>query len=362
MSGRYVSHQSISSADADKPSLPHFSQHLPHELQSFMGLEYRIQSPKPPKLQRPHLVNWINAVSRLTLVIVSLTVLHACTSPGEIIGAQDDTTFVADHSTRLIVRSPEKNAYEVRTLAGEYVRTLVHGQYRLVDVDNRGERFLLRSGVGFVAADSSGALRPLATGSGWRSVALDGSGSRIAMANNHERLIRVLSFDTLELRQEIPCPEDAYCWWVSWDFTDANILWLGGYSHNGYERLDLTTGESTSIPRENYPKIRYPAHTTLSNSNYCRETGATLIRSNNGIMLQEPGLEPRSIVEIKGFRNTFLFGEHFPPISRAAFVADCQYVIFDFHGNDWLVDVKEGLIGRLTGQVWYELPRLSVTP
>ena len=41
MSGRYVSHQSISSSVADKPSLPHFSQHLPHELQSFIGLGYR---------------------------------------------------------------------------------------------------------------------------------------------------------------------------------------------------------------------------------------------------------------------------------------------------------------------------------
>ena len=307
-------------------------------------------------------MNWINVASRLTLVVVSLTVLHACTSPGEIIGAKDDTAFVADHSTRLIVRSPEKNAYEVHTLAGEYVRTLVHGQYGLVDVDNRAERFLLRSGVGFVAADSSGALRPLATGSGWRNVALDGSGTRIAMANNHERLIRVLSFDTLELLQEIPCPEDAYCWWVNWDLTNANILWLGGYSHNGYERLDLTTGESTSIPRESYPRIKYPGETLLSNSNYCRDTGATLIPSDSGIVLQEPGLEPRSIVVIKGFRNTFLFGEHFPAISRAVFVSDCQYVIFGFGGDDWLVDVKEGLIGRLSGQVWYELPRLSVTP
>jgi len=296
------------------------------------------------------------------LVIVSLTVLHACTSPGEIIGVQDDTAFVTDHSTQLIVKTPEKNAYEVRTLAGEYVRTLVHGRYRLVDVDNGAERFLLRSGVGFAAADSSGTSRPLATGSGWRNVAIDGSGTRIAMTNNHERLIRVLSFETLELLQEIPCPEDAYCRWLGWDLTDANILWLGGYSHNGYERLDLTTGESTSIPRENYPRIRYPAHSTLSNSNYCRETGATLIRSDSGIVLQEPGLDPRSIVVIKGRRNTFLFGEHFPAIDRAAFVADCQYVIFGFNRDDWLVDVKEGLIGRLTGKVWYELPRLPVTP
>ena len=301
-------------------------------------------------------------MSRLMLVIVSLTVLHACTSPGEIIGVQDDTAFVTDHSTQLIVKTPEKNAYEVRTLAGEYVRTLVHGRYRLVDVDNGAERFLLRSGVGFAAADSSGTSRPLATGSGWRNVAIDGSGTRIAMTNNHERLIRVLSFETLELLQEIPCPEDAYCRWLGWDLTDANILWLGGYSHNGYERLDLTTGESTSIPRENYPRIRYPAHSTLSNSNYCRETGATLIRSDSGIVLQEPGLDPRSIVVIKGRRNTFLFGEHFPAIDRAAFVADCQYVIFGFNRDDWLVDVKEGLIGRLTGKVWYELPRLPVTP
>jgi len=308
------------------------------------------------------MINWINAVSRLPLVIVSLTVLHACTSPGEIIGVQDDTAFVTDHSTQLILRMPEKNAYEVRTLTGEYVRTLIHTRYRLVDVDNRAERVLLRTGVGFVAADSSGASRPLATGSGWRNVAIDGSGTRIAMTNNHERLIRVMSFETLELLQEIPCPEDASCWWLGWDFTDANILWFGGYSHNGYERLDLTTGESTSIPRENYPRIRRPAATLLSNSNYCRETGATLIPSDSGIVLQEPGLEPRSLVVIKGRRNTFLFGEHFPAISRAAFVSDCQYVIFDFGGDDWLVDVREGLIGRLTGQVWYELPRLSVTP
>ena len=181
------------------------------------------------------------------------------------------------------------------------------------------------------------------------------------MANNQERLIRVLSFETLELLQEIPCPEDAFCWWANWDFTDANILWLDGYSHYGYERLDLTTGKSTSVPRENYPRIRYPANTALSNSICCRETGATLIRSDSGIVLQEPGLESRSIVVIKGFRNTFLFGEHFPPINRAAFVADCQYVVFDFGGDDWLVDVKEGLIGRLTGQVWYELPGLAVT-
>jgi len=40
MSGRCVSHQSISSGDADKPSLPHLSQHLPHELQFFICLEY----------------------------------------------------------------------------------------------------------------------------------------------------------------------------------------------------------------------------------------------------------------------------------------------------------------------------------
>lgn len=301
-------------------------------------------------------------MSRLTLVIVSLTVLHACSSPGEIMGVQDDTAFVTDHSTQLIVRTPEKNAYEVRTLAGEYVRTVVHGRYGLADVDNRAERVLLRAGAGFVAADSSGALRPLATGSGWRNVAIDGSGSRIAMTNNQERLIRVLSFDTLELLQEIPCPDDASCWWLGWDFTDANILWLGGYGHDGYERLNLTTGESTTIPRERHPRIRRPSATLLSNSNYCRETGATLIPGNSGIVLQEPGLEPRSIVVIKGRRNAFLFGEDLPAINRAAFVADCQYVIFDFGGDDWLVDVKEGLIGRLTGQVWYELPRLPETP
>jgi hypothetical protein len=311
------------------------------------------------------MINWINAVSRLTLVVVSLTVLHACSSPGEIIGARDDTTFVTDHSTQLILKMPENEAYEIRTLTGEYVRTLVpapvHTRFGLVDVDNRAERVLLRTGVGFVAADSSGAMRPLAVGSGWRRPVIDGSGTRIAMVNNHERLIRVLSFETLELLQEIPCPEDAYCWWVGWDFADANILWLSD-GQLGYERLDLTTGESTNIPRENYPRIRHPPDTVLSNSNYCRETGATLIRSDSGIVLQEPGLEPRSLVVIKGFRNTFLFGEHFPVISRAAFVADCQYVIFDFGFDDWLVDVKEGLIGRLTGEVWYELPRLSVTP
>lgn len=75
-----------------------------------------------------------------------------------------DTAFVSNHSTQLIVRTPENNAYEVRTLAGEYVRTLLHTRYGLVDVDNRAERFLLRTGVGFAAADSSGALRPLAPG------------------------------------------------------------------------------------------------------------------------------------------------------------------------------------------------------
>lgn len=301
-------------------------------------------------------------MSRLLLIFVLLTVLQACTSPGEIVGAQDDTAFVTDDSAQLIVRMREKNAYEVRTLAGDYVRTLFHTRYGLVDVDNRAERFILKTGAGFAAADSSGALRRLPAGSGWRNAALNGSGTRIAITNNEERLIRVLSFETLELLQEIPCPEDAYCWWANWDFTDTNILWLGGYSHNGYERLDLTTGEATSVSRETYPKMRHAADTTLSNSNYCRETGATLIRSNSGIALQEPGLEPRSIVVIKGFRNTFVFGEHFPPISRAAFVANCQYVVFDFGGDDWLVDLEEGLVGRLTGQVWYELPRLSATP
>jgi hypothetical protein len=67
-------------------------------------------------------------------------------------------------------------------------------------------------------------------------------------------------------------------------------------------------------------------------------------------------------VVIQGRRDTFLFGEHFPAIDKAGFVSDCQYVIFGFGGDDWLVDVTEGLIGRLTGQVWYVLPQLSVTP
>lgn len=307
-------------------------------------------------------INWVKVMFRSAVVIVSSLVLNACTSPGEIKGGQDNTAFATNDSTQLILRTPEKNAFEVRTLVGEYVRTLVHTQYALADVDDRANRVLLRTGLGFFAAEAGGALRPLGVGSGWRNVAINGSGTRIAMTNNRERLIRVLSFETLELLQEVPCPEDASCWWLAWDFIDTNILWLGGFSHNGYERLDLTTGESTSIPRASYPRIRYTGETLLYNSNVCRETGATLIPSDSGIVLQEPGQEPRSLVVIKGRRDTFLFGERFSAIDKAGFVSDCQYVIFGFDGDDWLVDVKEGLIGRLAGQVWYVLPQLSVTP
>ena len=299
---------------------------------------------------------------RSLLVIVVLLLLNACTSTGELRDALENTEFANDRSTQLIIRTPEQNAYEVRTLNGEYVRTLVATNYGLADVDDYGERVLVRTGADFVAVEAGGTVRSLDMGRGWRNVALNGSGTRIATTNNQERLIRILSFDTLDLLQEIPCPEDAACWWLGWDMNNTKILWLGGYSHNGFERLDLATGESESVARETLPWIKHPGETMLHNSSSCRRTGATLIPSDSGIVLQEPDREPRSLVTIRGKRNPIIFGESYPAIDRAGFIADCEYVIFGFGGDDWLVDVESGLIGRLAGKVWYVLSQSSVTP
>src|SRR5690606_32414100 len=102
---------------------------------------------------------------------------------------------------------------------------------------------------------------------------------------------------------------------------ESDILWLGARSHNADERLDVRTGETVGVPRDAYPNIRHGFDAMLHNSNRCGATGATLSTSDAGMELKIDDRE-QPLAQIEGYRHF-----RFPAIDRAAFIADCQYVI-----------------------------------
>lgn len=283
--------------------------------------------------------------------------LGGCYSQGRLVGAEANTQFAAGDPTRILVRSRDTEAYEIRTLSGRYVETLLQGPYQLADIDDAGSHMLLRRGQDRVlAAVASGSVRNVDLGDGWHNVAIDGAGQRIVETSWQQERIRILSFDTLELLQAIECPEEQ-CTAATWDRADPDVLWVHGYSHNGYERLDLVTGEWLRIPDRAPPAVRLTAELALDQSNRCASTGAVLEVHGNGIDLEEAGGVSRQIVRIAGRHNFNPLAEHFAAIRRAAFVGDCRYAIFDFAGAEWLVDVRSGTLGKLvTGTVLLVMP------
>lgn len=297
------------------------------------------------------------------LLVASVLLLSACAtpSPGTLVGAMDNTDFLTDSATQLIVSTEEPvgNNFEVRTLRGASVRKIGSGRYRLVDIDDQGRRFVawgyLDSQPGYFAGEVEGEKRPLPQSGEWSGATIDSTGTRIAVTSNDRQIIRVLSFEDLRVVQEVSCLPSISCWWVAWDSVESDVLWFGARTHGGFERLDLETGATAGVPRDAYPNIRFPPETVLYNANRCGATGATLSASDTGINLQTAD-RVQLLVTIEG-RSRFQGIHHrFQAINRAAFIAECRYVVFDFDGSDWVVEMDTGLIGRLAGRALYVLP------
>ena len=295
-------------------------------------------------------------------VIAVIGLLSGCPSidPGILVGGLDNTEFVAVDPTRLVVtqsHSTYERTHEIRTLRGERVRTIGTGSFGIVDIDDEGERFVgqaysATAAPALFAGAVSGSMRPLPEPDKWFGAAIDPLGTRIAVTDPARELIDVFSFDDLQTSREIACPENAFCYWVSWDNVNPDVLWVAGRGPgNNYARIDLKTGHSANFPPDAFPNVRRANMMPGSlHSDRCWTSDAALIPSNEGIALRA-GDSVRELVTIEDFHHPRV-----PAITFASFIAHCRYVLFGYDDSSWLADVESGQIGRLEGDVALVLP------
>jgi hypothetical protein len=295
---------------------------------------------------------------RTFLLIIILLPPVANADLGQLVNPGKDLDFVDDTSSRVIVHSPLTETYEIRTLRGEPVRTLVRTSYPLADVSANAERLLLSTPTGLMAVRVGGDIRELAierTRSQLGYVyALSASGAHIAETRSGERRIRIWSFDTLERTHDLPCP-DHDCVLVAWDAKNENVLWVAGYSHDEFDRLDLTTGKTERMsPINMVLPIRIPASHQIYQLDRCRMTGVRLNPHDEGLELWAVGRPTRRLVEVRG--RTRGFHDMANTIPRAGFIGKCRYVFFEFRRRNYLVDVQGGRIGPFMDHLVYVMP------
>ena len=287
--------------------------------------------------------------------------LSACpgANQGVLLAGLENTRFVADEQTLVVVTQRHaslEQTHEIRTLRGDYVRTIATGSFNLVDVDDAGERFIgqayLETEVpGFFAGTVSGSMRLLPESDSWFAAAIDSNGTRIAVTDPERQIIKVFSFADLESAREIPCPETAFCYWISWDIADADVLWVAGRGPgNNYTRIDLRSDASSNFAPDAFPNVRRANMVPGSlHSERCWASDVVLERSNDGIAVRS-GDDVRRLVTIQGFSS-----RRSPAIGWASFIADCRYVLFSYAAGSWVADVQSGLVGRLEGEAAFVL-------
>jgi hypothetical protein len=300
---------------------------------------------------------------RVLLVAAVLGSLCGCpaTNPGILIGAMDNSEFVADERTRLLVTreiSTYGRIHEIRSLRGDFIRTIGAGEFGIVDVDDAAERFVGLEYLGprgtprIFAGDVSGSMRPLPESGRWLFAAIDAGGTRIAVTDRERRTIKVFSFDDLRTLHELPCPANAFCNWVSWETTDTEALWFAGRGPgNNYARLDLRTELSENFAPEAFVHVRRANMLPGSlHSDRCWTSSTSLHRTNDGITLRSND-GARRLVTIGNFHHS-----RFDPVTFASFIAGCRYVLFGYDDRYWLADVQSGLVGRLEDGIVLVLP------
>lgn len=300
---------------------------------------------------------------RVLLVAAVSGLLFGCpaTNPGTLVGAVDNSEFVPDERTRLVVTrrvSTTGRMHEIRTLRGDFVRSIGTGNFGIVDIDDAGKRFVGLEYLGptelarLFAGDASGSMRPLPESDRWLFAAIDAYGTRIAVTDRQRETIKVYSFTDLQTLYEISCPVNAFCNWVSWDRRDADVLWLGGRGPgNNYARLDVRTEQSINFAPDAFPNVRRANMLPGSlHSDRCWTSDTLLNRTRDGIALLTGGTT-RQLVTVEDFHDY-----RFPAISFASFIAECRYVLFGYDNAYWLADTESGLIGKLEGAVVLVLP------
>lgn len=290
---------------------------------------------------------------KILISALLLAVIGCGGSPGKIVGAKPNVSFVKD-TDALYYFGPGRKLKWIR-IDGSDGREVFVDRYSVLDVSDDGQVFVLGDSDTniYIGDPQSGKTRRIsAFDKRAGALALSGDGRRLALVKHSDfdraqsqnsDAIYVVDLSDLTYRTITGNTKQIVTnlWWS----LDAQHLYARG--HENSQIIDMSNGTRSMIAE--IPDNGLRRRGNLPPSTSCKRSGKSIkllgYGGDDGLEIVDKGGVGTTKLTITGRKR----GGHdyLDTIATAGFSPSCEYVVFTFGGSLWVLDVTTSMVGRL---------------